>query len=84
MRNLFSVALSIAVASAQHANENLFDYGPSSPLMAVGHLGEGLHVAEPHHTYGMAEAHHEMVAHSATTGIDLDHYLEPVHTAEHH
>jgi len=85
MRTFFSVALSIAVASAKQTSENLFDYGPGSPLMAVGHLGEGLHAAETHHTYGMPEAHHDLVDHRVTTGIEHGSYYEPiVHTAEHH
>ena len=45
MRSYFNAALTMVVASAQ---QDLYNYGPGSPLMAVGRLGEGLDMASRH------------------------------------
>ena len=80
MRTYFSAALAMAVASAQHT-ASYQSFAPDSPLMAVGHLGEGLDMAHPHEAYGRSELDHGEI-YRTPTGIDHSRYFEPTHSAE--
>ena len=57
------------------------DFGAESPLMAVGHQGEGLHMAQSAHPY-RTQFDHPSEFRRVPTAVDRSRYFEPAHTAE--
>ena len=73
MRTFFSVAMAIAVASAQQTVE---DFDQNSPYMKVGHMGEGLHAAHPH------TEQHDNQERRVPLNMDKRKYMDPIRSAE--